>query len=164
MKQQVKEVRPFSDAALDRLLKAIDEAYGIQIAGVTPTPDGSCLSDFPAYLGAKEKLSELLGFPLNGDEFLYEIAARIEEHLKQCEAFESTKGSVGFGYTDGEIAEEEEEEGVWSQCKNTDCTVVHYGLSPNQKLIVCERHACYALHIASMVLELEAPASARTTA
>ncbi len=73
------EVVPLSDATLERLLKAIVEAYGIQITGLTPTPDGSSIADFPAYEGAQERLSELLGFPISGNEFLYEIAKRMEK-------------------------------------------------------------------------------------
>jgi hypothetical protein len=78
MKEVRDEVRQFSDATWERLLKAIDEAYGIRLALVTQTPDGSSIADFPVDEGAQEKLSELLGFPINGDEFLYEIAAQIE--------------------------------------------------------------------------------------
>ena len=62
------------DAALEIVLSAIEKAYGIEPFWlVTPTPDGSMLSDIPAYMGAPERLSELLGFPVRGDEFFYEL-------------------------------------------------------------------------------------------
>lgn len=67
-----------SDATWEILVQAIEDAYGIQRLTITPTPDGSCLSDFPAYLGAQERLSELIGLPVKDGESLHEIAARIE--------------------------------------------------------------------------------------
>lgn len=49
--------------------------------GVTPTPDGSSITDFPCYEGAKEKLSELLGIAVDGDESLYALAKTLERGI-----------------------------------------------------------------------------------
>lgn len=59
------------------LINAVDEAFEIQIGGITATPDGSSLSDFPPYTGAVEKLSALLGFEVRGNESLFELAGRL---------------------------------------------------------------------------------------
>ena len=62
------------DAVLEIVLSAIEDAYGIgPFSFVTPTPDGSMLSDIPAYMGARERLSEILRFPVRGDESFYEL-------------------------------------------------------------------------------------------
>jgi hypothetical protein len=62
------------DAVLEIVLSAIEEAYGIgPFSFVTATANGSMLSDLPAYIGAPERLSEILGFPVRGNEFFYEL-------------------------------------------------------------------------------------------
>jgi hypothetical protein len=67
---------------------------------------------------------------------------------KTCAAFETQNGNMGFGYQEGEVTAE----GTWMQCKSTVVQSVQYGPSSNQNLNVCERHATFARHLASMVL------------
>lgn len=72
-------------AALEVVLKAIDEAYGVCVAGCTPTPDGSFLSDFPPYVeneNAPKRMSEILGFPVSGEESFYELAMRVAQNTR----------------------------------------------------------------------------------
>lgn len=77
-------INGISKRTWDRLLDAIKEAYGIELSYITPTPTGSSLSDFPAYKeykSAPEKMTTLLGIHVYGDEFLYDIAVKMEANL-----------------------------------------------------------------------------------
>jgi hypothetical protein len=77
--ESVKDTASFKDA-IEKVLAAIKNAYGIDVAFCTPTPNGSYLSDFPAYVeyeNAPQRMSEILGFPVRGDESFYELTMEV---------------------------------------------------------------------------------------
>lgn len=70
-------------AALEVVLKAIDEAYAVYVGGCTPTPDGSFLSDiYTKNEDAPKRMSEILGFPVSGEESFYALAMRVAQNTR----------------------------------------------------------------------------------
>ncbi|SRR5258708_7254401 len=65
---------PAFDENLAKLCRIIEEAYGIGRLGVT---DESSISDFPAYLGAIEKVSAAVCFEVKEGDLLVDIARRM---------------------------------------------------------------------------------------
>jgi hypothetical protein len=62
--------------ALMHVIDSIEQAYRVRLVLMTPTPDGSSLSDFPALKGAMERLSKLLGFHVDGSESLLFLVSK----------------------------------------------------------------------------------------
>jgi antitoxin component HigA of HigAB toxin-antitoxin module len=70
------EIKTEFTTALETVIRAVEQAYNIRLAGITPTPDGSSLTDFEAKEGQTERLAELLGFHVQGNESLCYLAGR----------------------------------------------------------------------------------------
>ena len=73
----------FKHEVIERLLDYIEESFGIRPTSITLTPDGSSIADLPPNEEAIEKLSELIGCKIRGDESLYALVGYLAFNLRE---------------------------------------------------------------------------------
>jgi hypothetical protein len=69
---------PAFEQNLEKLCCIIEESFGI---GRLTISDQSSMSDFPAYLGAIEKVSVAVGFEVKEGDLLVDIARRMTSNV-----------------------------------------------------------------------------------